>query len=148
MATLVKQIKDRIKDLLEELRDSGTLGEVYTDDYKQGIFDRDYSAYPAAILTSPAIEGSAFTNRQNERVHTFEIIFVQKGENVKTATDIEDLIETILNKFDNDPTLDGKADGGVEPSTSSPQAVVSRGKSYIAFSVRLRAKAIKDLTFS
>lgn len=145
---LVTNIKNRIKILLEELKDTGTLGMIYEDNYRQGIFDRDYSAFPAAILTVPSIEGGYFTNRQNERMHTFEIVVLQKGESVETAADIEELIESILDKFDNDPTLGGFADAGMEPSTSSPQAVISRGKSYVAFSVTIKAKAVKDLSFS
>lgn len=145
--SLVSDLKNAIKTNLDALVTAETLGEAQMDDYKIGIFDRDYGAYPAAILTTPAIEGGAFTNRQNERVHTFQIVVIQKAENVESATEIETLIETILDKFDNDPTLSGKADGGVEPSSSTPEAVVSRGKTYIAFAITLKAHAIKDLTF-
>lgn len=145
--TLVSDIKSQIKALLDTLVTAGTLSEVQVDDFKVGIFDRDYGAYPVAILTTPAIEGGYLTNRQNERTHTFQIIVIQKAENAMDATDIETLIEAILDKFDNDPTLGGKADGGVEPSSSAPEAVVSRGKTYIAFAITLKTKATKDLIF-
>ena len=145
--TLIVDIKNRIKTLLDELVTAGTLGEVQMDDFKQGIFDRDYSAFPAAVLTTPSIQGNYFTNRQNARTHTFDIVILNKADNIESATQIETLIETILDKFDNDPTLNGKADAGSEPSSSSPEAVVSRTGTFIVFAISIKAKAIKDLTF-
>lgn len=145
---LVTDIKNKIKTFLDELVTAGTLGEVQMDDFKiSPVWERDFAKYPAAILTMPAIEGGYFTNRQNERVHTFEIVIVSKGENIASATDIETLAEAILDKFDNQPTLAGKADGGVEPSTTPAEPITSRGKSLIIFSVIIKAKAIKDLSF-
>lgn len=144
---LATNIKNEIKKLLEELVRGEVLKEVHVDDLKAGIFDRDYGGYPVAVLTTPSIEGGYFTNRQNERLHTFEIVVIHKAEEIQDATAIEDLAETILDKFDNKPTLNGKADGGVEPSTSTPEAIVSRGKTFVVFSVFVKAKAIKDLTF-
>lgn len=143
--SLVTNIKNQIKAKLDALVTANKLGEVQMDDYKLGIFDRDYGKFPVAILTTPSIEGNYLTNRDNIRTHTYEIIVINKGENIATATDIEELIETLLDAFDNDFTLNGVADGGVEPSSSTPQAVTSRGKSLVAFSIILKAKAVKNL---
>ena len=143
--SLITNIKNAIKTKLDGLVTAGKLGEVQMDDFKLGVFDRDYGKFPVAILTTPSIEGGYLTNRDNLRTHTYEIIVIQKGENIESATDIEDLIETILDAFDNDFTLNGIADGGVEPSSSTPQAVTSRGKSLVAFSVILKAKGVKTL---
>lgn len=143
----LSEIKTAIKAKLDELKTAGTLADVQEDDFKVGILERDIMAYPCAILTTPTIESSAETNRDNTRIYTYEIVVVQKQELINAATDIEDLAEAILNKFDNDPTLGGKADAGVEPATSSPQAAISRGKGVIFFSVILRVKKIIALTF-
>jgi len=150
--TKLHTIKTNIKATLDELKREQVLREVQVDDFKKSIFNRNFAAYPAAILTTPTIESSAATNVQNMRVYTFEIPVIVKAEEVTGAGQIEDLIEAILNKFDNDPTLKGdgttgSADGGVEPSTSSPEAVTSGGNDYIAFSIILRCRAIRDLTF-
>lgn len=147
MPSALSEIKTAIKAKLDELVTAGTLAEVQEDDFKVGILERDIGAYPCAIITTPAIESGAETNRDNTRIYTYEIVVVQKQELVSTATDIEDLAEAVLNKFDNDPTLGGKADAGVEPAASSPQAAIARGKGVIYFSVILRAKKVIALTF-
>lgn len=144
---LIVDIKNQIKTLLDELKTAGTLGEVQVDDFKTNIFDRDIATYPVAILTTPSVEAGYLTNRENERTHNFEIVVITKGENVASATDVEALIETILDKFDNQPTLNGKATE-VVPSTSVPEAItLPGGNSFIVFSVLIKAKAIKLLTF-
>ncbi len=145
--SLITNIKNQIKIKLDALVTAHTLGEVQVDDFKNGLFDRDYGKFPVAIVTTPSVEGSYLTNCQNERLYTYEIIVIQKGENVTSPTETEELIESLLDAFDNDPTLNGKADGGVEPSSSTPQAVSSRDKTYIAFSIILKAKAVKDLIY-
>lgn len=151
-ATKLNTIKNRIKYTLESLAREGILAEVQVDDLKTSIFDREFAHYPVAILTTPAITNEAITNVQNFRTYDFEIMVLQKADNVKDPTEIEDLIENILNRFDNDPTLKGDqatgaADGAVDPAASAPAAVVSRGKTYIGFSITIRAKAVRDLTF-
>ena len=143
-------VKTAIKTKLNELTTStptAILAEVQEDDLKIGLLERDIVAYPCAILTTPSIESGAETNRDNTRIYTFEIVVVQKQENITSATDIETLAEAILDKFDNDPTLGGKADAGLEPAISSPQAAIARGKGVIFFSVILRAKKVITLTF-
>lgn len=141
-------IKNKIKAKLDVLQQAGTLAEVIVDDFKRGILDRDYSAFPVAILQTSAIENETITNRDNFRTYIFEIVVLSKGEDVKDATTIEDLREAIIDKFDNDPTLTNTADGAVEPSSSPAEPIpLQGGKSYIVFSIFIRARAVKTLTF-
>lgn len=142
---LVTNIKNQIKARLDALKTAGKLGEVIVDDFKLGIFERDFSAFPAAILTTPTIEGEYFTSGENMRTHVFEIVVIMRGENITTATQVEELAEAILDEFDKNDTLAGTAIQ-VEPATTAPEAVVSRGKSFIAFSVVVRAKGLKTIT--
>ncbi len=142
-------IKKKIKELFDELVRAEILGEVHIDDFKVGIFDRDYGHFPVAVITTPSIEAAVETNRDNIRTYMFEVVIIQKGENITETTEIEDLAEEILKKIDDDMltgTLSklraGGADAGIEPSTSTPEAVVSRGKTYVVFSVFIRAKAL------
>ncbi len=153
MATKLNTIKTNIKATLETLQRKEIIKDVQVDDFKKGIFNRNFSAFPVAIMTTPTIESRAETNVQNTRTYTFEILFLVNAEEISDPAQIEDLIENILNEFDNDVTLKGgtatgAADAGVEPSTSSPEAIQSGGNNYIAFSVILRAKAVRDLTFT
>lgn len=152
MAAIVVNIKNNIKAILNKLKNEETLRDVQVDDFKTNIFERNFSAFPCAILTTPSIENDALTSSQNIRLHTFEVVVILSGDEVTDPTQVEELIETIINKFDSDPTLKGDgttgvADGGVEPSSSTPEAVVSRGRQLIAFSIFIRARAVKDLTF-
>ena len=141
-------IKDQIKATLEALVPA-TLKEVQVDDFKVSpLFDRDIAAYPCAIVTPPAIEGDYLTNRENERTHTFGVVIIEKMENIGSANYVENLIETILDAFDNVPTLNGKATAGSQPASTIPEPVMVRGNTgYIYFTVVIKAKSIKTLTF-
>lgn len=142
MSALETTIKNAIKTKLESLIPD-VLAEVQVDDFKvSNIFDRDIAKYPAAILTSASIEAETLTNRDNLRTFTYEIIVIQKGENVTSATQIEDLRDAIMKIFDDDPTLGGTADGGVEPSLSPAASITDRARSFIVFSVIIKARAI------
>jgi hypothetical protein len=148
----LNQIKMRIKTILDALHREEILADVQVDDFKRGVFDRKFSNFPVAVLTTASIESRAETNVHNTRTYQFEIMVLSKTEDVSDPAQIEDLIENILNKFDNDPTLKagelvGVADAGVEPSTSTPEAFSDGSNNYIAFSVFIRVKAIRDLTF-
>lgn len=143
----IQNIKQVIKDKLANLMDLGTIKFYEVDDYKTGIFDRNIPSFPAAILTTPSVNSDYLTNVQNIRQYIFQIVVVMKGEDIEDATEVENLIQEFLNAFDEDPDLGGTADGGVEPSTSSPEAVTSAGgKSFIAFAVTVKAKVVKDIT--
>lgn len=152
MASKATTIKQNIKALLEELQREQVIRDVKIQDPKKSIFQLNFSKYPAAVLTSPLIDSAAETNTQNLRVYTFEIMVICKAEEVTDDSQIEDLRESILDKFDNDVTLKGAgsigaADGGLSPSASRPEPVTSGSNEYIVFSVILTAKALRDLTF-
>ena len=141
--SLITDLKNKIKDHLDALKTATTLGTVIVDDFKTppgGLF-KNIANYPAAILGTPAIESDYETNRDNLRTHVFEILVVQKAENVASATAIEDLIETVLNRFDDDPTLGSKAVGGVLAATAAEQVTTADG-SFIYFVVTIRARGI------
>lgn len=141
-------VKGKIKDKLDALVTSGALKCVIVDDLKKNpSLDRDIPSFPAAILVSPSSEGTYSTNRSNLRTYTFVISIVQKTENIETSEDIEYLSDQILDAFDNDPTLAGSAIGGLEPSSSTPESILSQDKSYVVFTVTLKAHADKTLTF-
>ena len=145
--SVMANVKTEIKTHLDELVTAGVLKEVQVDNSTRDIFERDMGAYPCAILTTPSTESQALQNTQNKRTHIFEIIVVQKQENISGPDDVEDLIEAILDKFDQLPSLKGAADGGVEPSSSPVEKIPAKGGTYIAFAITLRCSVIKDLIF-
>lgn len=141
-------VKGKIKEKLDALVTSGVLKCVIVDDLKKNpSLDRDIPSFPAAILVSPSSDGNYSTNRSNLRTYTFAVTIVQKAENIESSDDIEYLSDQLLDAFDNDPTLAGAAVGGLEPSNSEPAAITSQDKSYIVFTVTLKAHADKTLTF-
>lgn len=145
--SIVADIKNQINTILTGLVSSNVLGAILMDDFKDDMLSRDIPAFPCAILTSPSIESSsAETNQENLRTHTFEMMIVQKGENVTGPSDIENLMEAIMNAFDNDPTLGGKANGGVEPAISPTVSITSGDKAYILFVVTIKPKALYKRT--
>ena len=145
----ISDIKNQIKGHLDTLKTAGTLGSVIVDDFKTEIggLGKNIASYPAAILGAPSIESGYETNRDNMRTFNFEILVIQKGENVNSATAIEDLMETILNAFDNDPTLGGKANGAVEPAATTPEPVTTQDGTFIIFTIAIKARAVVSLTF-
>ena len=148
MASNVTNIKLKIKAMLDALVVAGTLKFTLVDDLrKSAALETEIPKFPAAILASPSTDSGYSTNRENMRTYTFKIAIIQKGENIQSLSDIEELSETVLDAFDNDPTLSGLADGGMEPSSSTPEAMVTQDKSYIVFSIILKVHASKALSF-
>ena len=145
--SVMGDIKTKIKERLDQLVADNILGEVQVDNAAADVFERDIGKWPCAILTTPSTQSDYFQNTQNTRTHTFEIIVVQKQENVNEQDDIENLIEAILDKFDQLPSLKGAADGGVEPSSSPVEIIPAKGGTFVAFAVTLRCSVIKDLIF-
>lgn len=138
-------IKSKLKDKLNELVDAETLREVVVLNPNDSSFNVDARSFPVAILSSPSSTSSRVTNRDNERIHTFEIVVLVKHENVTGDTYFEDLIETILDKFDNNETLGGLCIA-IEPSYSEPQPVPSGDKSISALAITLDIRMLKTLT--
>jgi hypothetical protein len=148
MPSNATNIKLKIKSMLDALVTDGTLKFAFIDDMRRSaVLERDVPKFPAAILASPATDSGYSTNRENMRTYTFTIVIIQKGENMQSSEDIEELSETVLDAFDNDPTLSGLADGGMEPSSSTPEAMSTQDKSFIVFRITLKIHASKALSF-
>lgn len=141
----ISDVKAQIKTYLDELVTATILGKAESDDYQQGIFDRDFSAFPVAILQTASIESDILTTVEDLRTFNFEIVVIQRAENITAATDIETLQEAILDKFAQNQTLNNTCQKQV-PAVSAPAPVLSRGKSYVAFSVMIKAQKLKTIT--
>lgn len=141
-------IKNKIRDKLQELVDTdpAKLKTVIVLNPMDAAQNLNIPLYPAAILSTPSTKASTrMTNVENERVHTFDIVVLVKKENISKespGTYFEDLIEAILNKFDDNEYLGGLA-LAIEPSTSQPEPVASADKALIAFVVALDVRLVR-----
>lgn len=140
------EIKQKIKEVLEGLRRAEVLKDVQCRDINESIFDLDLALYPVAILTPPSIVSEVYTNVDNLRTYNFEVMVVLRSESITEENTVEELMETIIDTFDNLPSLNGIAEGGLEPATSPTESITSRGKSWTIFRVMLKAKACARIT--
>lgn len=143
----ILQIKQAIKTNLDALVTDGDLAGATITDIKKSPLAADIPNFPHAYLMPPAVSSSVIDNRSNMRTYTFSVLIVQNAENLATTADIENLVEAVMDKFDNDPTLQGTARGGMLPVSSAPEPFQHNGKDLITFVVVIEAKADVDLTF-
>lgn len=145
MVKIANQLKIQILADLQALVTSGVLGLAESIDYKKDVWTADYSSFPAAVVLPPSITSDAEDNRNNLINYQFTILILQKAENIQTSTDIEDLIDAILQKFASDYTLAGIAQGGLLPPKIDSAPVNTPDKALVATLVILNAKALYTL---
>jgi hypothetical protein len=147
MSTLTysQKIKAAILNDLQSLVPA-TLGDAFADDLsKVSPLDRDWKAFPSAVVLPPTVENSEYYDTAtNLRVYTFWVAIVTKPEFVeKDPTLLEGLMDAVMNAFDQDVTLQGSSVGGVEPAViQAPGPVSSSGVTYVLFYITLRAKQL------
>lgn len=140
------ELTQKIKTVLEELERAGTIGKLMVREMSESFFDLDIANYPVAVLTPPYIMSEIETNVDNIRTYNFEIYVIMKSDEITAENPITELMETLIDTFDNLPSLNGVAEGGVEPATSPTSSVTSRGKEYTVFRVILKARACATIT--
>jgi hypothetical protein len=140
-------IKAAIKSNLDELVADEVLGGATISELKQDPLKNDTPSFPHAYLTPPSIGSEVSDNRTNIRTYTFDIMVLFQAENLASTTELEEKIEAIIEKFDNDPTLGGTAQGGVLPVASSPEPLQHMSKELILVVVQIEAKQLATLTF-
>lgn len=143
----IQTIKNAIMTNLDALVTGGNLGGATITDIRKDPLSADIPSYPHAFLMPPAVESEVLDNRTNVRTYTFGILILFNAENLSSATDLEEKIESVLSKFDNDPTLGGTARGGVLPVSSAPEPFQHNGKDLIVVEVQIQAKEHVPLSF-
>lgn len=141
-------IKNAIKTNLDELVTAEVLGGATITDIKRNPLASDIPSFPHAFLMPPSIESEVLDNRTIIRTYVYDIMIVWNAENITDATTVEENLEDILDKFDNDPTLSGTAMAGVLPVSLAPQPLQHGGKDLIMAVVQIQAKQHVSLTFS
>lgn len=145
---MIQSIKNAIKTNLDALVTDELLAGATITDIKKDPLAADIPSYPHAFLMPPAVESEVLDNRTITRTYTFAIMVLFNAENLASTTELEETIEDILSKFDNDPTLGGTALGGVLPVSSSPAPFQHNGKDLIMVEVQIQAKEPVSLTFA
>jgi hypothetical protein len=140
-------IKAAIKAHLDDLVTAGTLAGASSSDLKKNPLAADIPGSPWAYLMPPGIESEASDNRTNIRTYVYDIMVIWNAENITDDTTVETCLEAVLDEFDNDPTLNGTAMGGILPVSSAPQPFQHGGKDLIMANVQIQAKQFVSLTF-
>lgn len=141
----IATIKAKIKTELDEMSE---LDVVQYGDVKKDPLDAELFGSVSAFIMPPGIETELLDNRTNIRNYTFELLVVMQAENITSSTDIETVMEAILDKFNNNPNLDGVADATSIPAVSAPQPLEHKSKELIIFNVILEVRETVDLSFS
>ena len=140
--TISQNLKLQIKANLDALVTAGYLGSyISMDSGKDPITIDPPGAYPFAMVSMPQISSEWEDQATNKRTYRWDILFIQKAENV-TDGSIEANIDEVLNQFDNNFTLAGVAQGAVLPAEVLAWPVSSGDKSYVCFVVTLKARAL------
>lgn len=103
MAKTFETLRDKIVDHLETITD---IQEVQTDP------NPDFSGYPATTVYPGSQESDYQDTMQNERVITFVIGVFYETQHTgvgNALVALYDLVDQIIDKFDQDPTLVGIA---------------------------------------
>ncbi len=152
--SVINNAKQKIYDKLATLVAWPTttktqLGSVVMTDIKRDPFDTDIQRYPCAFIMPPAIQTVDWVdNRTVTRELTFTIMVIQKQDNINTTSEIEDLMQAMLDLIDNSITFDNVARGGVFPTSSFPEPFIHNGRGYIVFDIIIRARVLQDLTYT
>lgn len=140
-------MKNAIVTDLQSLVTSSVLGSYIVDDFtKLNPLDRTWGTFPAALVIPPTVSQSEYYDvATNLREYTWYVMVVTTPDNLP-ATDptyLESLIDSVLQVFDNDVTLQGMANGGVNPAILDPPGPVSSNSvTYVVFYITLKAKVL------
>lgn len=144
----ISTIKSAIKTNLDALVTDETIAGATQTDIKRDPLSVDIGSYPHAFLMPPSTESEVLDNRNVTRTHTFDIMVLFQAEDLDSTSELETTIEAILTKFDNDPTLQGTALGGVLPVSSAPEPFQHGGRDLVMSVVQIQAKEVVTLSFS
>lgn len=125
------------------------LGSLTLADIKKDPLDTDIQRYPAAFIMPPAIQTVEWIdNRTVMRELTFTVMVIQKMDNINTASEVEDLMQAMMDLIDNSITFDNVAQAGVFPTASFPEPFIHNGRSLVVFDIIIKARVLQTLTYS
>ena len=143
-------IKAQILVNLQALLTAGVLGQVIEKEITANILQDDFSGYPCAILGSSSLMAKWEYQQANKNTYTFPILIVQLVDNLPSSNSgyMEDLRDAICLQFNNNFTLAGTAQLGVEAVSSEKIWTTEKGKKFVSFWLTLKATTLANLTYS
>jgi len=148
MNVKIKDIKIKVRAILDELVTAGTIGKVNADSIADPLHLKSAS-YPVAVLMPTLISQSLHSdNCSHDRVYTVGIALVFNNANKADKMDeIDDTVETVMDYLDERLTLDGDLQGGwVEPTTTQPYTFEG-SKDKIAVDIILNIHTIRQFSY-
>jgi len=150
----INDVKQKIYDKLSAIvafptTANAPLADLYQADIKRDPLDQDVQRYPVAFIMPPAIQT---VDRLDNRTHICDLVFtvmvIEQQDNISTTSQIEDLMQKMLDTIDNSITFDNTAVGGVFPSSSFPEPFIHNGRHLVVFDIIIKARVTQDLTFA
>jgi hypothetical protein len=144
MAQLAKPIKQQLLVNLQALKEAGVINSFYALDKSPDPLTTEATAgYPFAIIGMPRIASDFEDQASNIRTYRFDILFVLNPSSlVNPDTDVEDLIDAVLNKFDTNFTLAGTAQAAVLPAKVEALPVTTGDKTLLCVVVTLEVRTL------
>lgn len=147
----IQTIKAKIVEKLTEMTQEVTpkLKAVTALDIRKDPLDGKVTKYPHAFVMPPSIDSARFLDNRSEiREYTFAIMVVCKADNISSTSEVEELMEAMMDKFNNSVTLDNELVGGMKRTTSTPATISHGSVSYVVFDILLTGQAVYDLVWS
>jgi hypothetical protein len=143
--TLSQAIKQQIIVNLQTLVTKGVIKGFLTVDRGKDAFSNPPTAgYPFALIGMPRVANDMEDTANNLRTYRFDILFVVNYENMPDMTyTIEGMIDTVLNQFDTNFTLEGTAIAAqVPPAQINAFPISTPTQDFLAFVVTVEARTI------
>jgi len=145
MATdIAKPIKQQILVNLQALVTAGNINSFYAIDQNPNpLTMQPTGGYPFAIVGMPRIASDFEDQATNMRTYRFDILFVLDPATLQNPdTDVEHLIDAVLNQFDTNFTLAGTAVAAVLPAEIDGAPVSTGDKTMLCFVATLRVRTL------
>jgi hypothetical protein len=119
---LANPVKVQLLVNLQALVAAGVLGSIISIDRSEDPLKTEpTNGYPLAIVGMPSTASDYEDQAFNKRTYAWHILFVVKPSELRNPdTDVEDLMDAVLNQFDNNFTLAGVSDASVLPAEIEP----------------------------
>lgn len=141
---LAKPLKEQILVNLKALVTAGNINSFLSlDANPDPLAMQPTGGYPFAVVGMPRVASEYEDQATNKRTYRFDILFVLDPSTLQHPdTDVEHLIDAILNQFDNNFTLAGNAVATVLPAEIESVPVSTGTKTLLAVVVTLRCQTL------
>jgi hypothetical protein len=141
---LASPIKTQILVCLQALQTASNINSFLSlDKNPNPLTDTPPNGYPFAIVGMPRIAADFEDQANNLRTYRFDVLFVLDPATLANPdTDVEDLIDAVLNEFDTNFTLAGSAVAAVLPIEIEAAPVSTGTKDLLVFVATIRARTL------